>query len=282
MTVPDIVKLNPFTLPLHVDGVYLQINGVHRPGTGTPLVFLHGFGSTKEDYVDVVHQRELDAHPVLAYDAPGCGRTQSSDLDAVTIPFLVKVAEAVLAHHGIDRFIIIGHSMGGLTALTLAKQHPDRVVGFVNIEGNISPEDCFLSRQIMSHTHHDPRSFMADFVARLEGSRFYSSSLYAASLPHKVRPQAVRPIFESMVSMSDNEPLMDWFLTLPAPRMLMYGEQNNTLTYLPMLERTPGVELAEIARSGHFPMYSNAPQMWDRITDFITLTPPTADEVRHP
>jgi pimeloyl-ACP methyl ester carboxylesterase len=278
----DIVKLSPLTLPLHVGGVDVQISGVHRPGAGTPLVFLHGFGSTKEDYLDIVHQRDLVHHPVLAYDAPGCGRTQCSDLDTITIPFLVKVAEEVLAHHGIDRFIIIGHSMGGLTALTLANQHPDRVVGFVNIEGNISPEDCFLSRQIIDHTHHDPEGFMMDFVARLEASRFYSSGLYAASLPHKVRAQAVRPIFESMVSMSDNEPLMDWFLTLPAPRMLMYGEQNTTLTYLPTLEKTPGVELAEIARSGHFPMYSNAPQMWDRIRDFVIRTEPTTDEVRHP
>ena len=40
-------------VPLQIDGVDLQIAALVKPGTGTPLVFLHGFGSTKEDYADV-------------------------------------------------------------------------------------------------------------------------------------------------------------------------------------------------------------------------------------
>ena len=49
----------------------------------------------------------------------------------------------------IDRFHLIGHSMGGLTALILGDEHPGRVSSFINIEGNVSPEDCFLSRQVV-------------------------------------------------------------------------------------------------------------------------------------
>jgi hypothetical protein len=45
-------KLQSFRLPLTVDGTSLDIAGMYRDGTGTPLVFLHGFGSTKEDYAD--------------------------------------------------------------------------------------------------------------------------------------------------------------------------------------------------------------------------------------
>lgn len=61
-----------------------------------------------------------------------------------------------------------------------------------------------------------------------------------------------------MVNLSDNAYLMAKFLALPFPRMFMYGEQNRSLTYLPHLAAN-GVQLAEITRSGHFPMYSNAP-----------------------
>jgi len=267
--VPHINRLEPFTLPLTIEGVDLEISGIYRGGSGTPLVFLHGFGSTKEDYTDVVQHEPLIDCPVLAYDAPGCGRTTCSDLAAISIPFLVTVAERVLQHHDLNRFHLVGHSLGGLTALSLAHQHPSQIAGFVNIEGNLRPEDCFLSRQILSHPHPDAQAFVTEFVDRLVVSRYYSSSLYAASLPHKVRAGAVRPIFESMVEISDTEPLMDWFLDLPSPRMLMYGEQNNALSYLPRLRRTD-VELAEITHSGHFPMYSNAPEMWRRITDFVT------------
>jgi pimeloyl-ACP methyl ester carboxylesterase len=45
--------------------------------------------------------------------------------------------------------------------------------------------------------------------------------------------------------------------------------QNRTLSYLPRSARN-GVELAEIPHSGHFPMYSNPPAMWHRITNFVT------------
>jgi pimeloyl-ACP methyl ester carboxylesterase len=265
---PPSSRLEPFVLPLTVDGTHLVVSGVHRPGTGTPLVFLHGFGSTKEDYADVRQQSLLHDRPVLAYDAPGCGGTTCSDLEAISVRLQVKVAQQVLQHWNLHRYHLIGHSMGGLTALLLAHQNPSQVASFVDIEGNLRPEDCFLSRQIVSHSHRDADAFLADFVDRLTASRYYSSSLYAASLPHKVRAGAVRPIFESMVEITDTEPLLDWLLDLSAPTMFMYGEQNNALSYLPMLQRG-GVELAEVVQSGHFPMYSNAPEMWRRIADFV-------------
>lgn len=264
----NLSKLEPFTLALTIGETRLEIAGLYRDGTGAPLVFLHGFGSTKEDYADVLQQESFADRPVLAYDAPGCGATWCSDLEAITVPFLVSVALEVLNSKNIDDFHLIGHSMGGLTALLLADQYPSRVLSFVDIEGNLAPEDCFLSRQIISHAHPDPENFFKDFQDRVWKSRYYSSSLYAASLPHEVRAEAVRPIFESLVDLSDHGNLMERFLALSLPKMLMYGEQNNTLSYLGKLADN-GVELAEITRSGHFPMYSNGPEMWSRITDFI-------------
>jgi pimeloyl-ACP methyl ester carboxylesterase len=261
--------LERFTLPLTVGGTRVEVSGLHRGGTGTPLVFLHGFGSTKEDYADVVQQERLAEHPVLAYDAPGCGASYCADLGAVSIPFLVSVAEQVLQARQIDRFHVVGHSMGGLTALLLADSDPARIASFTNIEGNVAPEDCFLSRQILTHPHDDPDEFLARFAERVGGSRFYGGALYASSLPHKVRAGAVRAIFESMVDLSDHGTLLDRFLGLPAPKMFMYGEQNNTLSYLPVLAQG-GVELAEIEHCAHFPMYSNPPQMWARIADLVS------------
>lgn len=264
-------KLQPFTLPLTIGDTRVGIAGMHRAGTGTPLVFLHGFGSTKEDYADVIQRKELADRPILAWGAPGCGATTCSDLEAISIPFLVEVAQAALGAHRIERFHAIGHSMGGLTALMLAGQDPSRVVSFVDIEGNVAPEDCFLSRRIISHHHPDPQGFFDEFQTRVWGSRSYTSALYAASLPHKVRAGAVRPIFESMVERSDHGHLMERFLGLPFPKMFMYGQQNHTLTYLPHLAEH-GIELAEIPHCAHFPMYSNPPAMWSRITEFALRT----------
>ncbi|MDG9719773.1 alpha/beta hydrolase [Streptomyces sp. DH24] len=164
---------------------------------------------------------------------------------------------------------VVGHSMGGLTARLLADNHPVRVASFTNIEGNVAPEDCFLSRQTITHSHDDPDEFLAHFAERVGNSRFYGGALYASSLPHKVRAAAVRGIFESMVDLSDHGKLLDRFLGLPAPKMFMYGEQNNTLSYLPALA-AGGVELAEIEHCAHFPMYSNPPQMWAHIASLVS------------
>ena len=57
---------------------------------------------------------------------------------------------------------------------------------------------------------------------------------------------------------------MDWFLALPAPRMLMY--------LLVRLQEN-SIDLAEIPQSGHFPMYANAPEMWRRINTFVRAEP---------
>jgi pimeloyl-ACP methyl ester carboxylesterase len=253
---------------LRVDGVSLTVATAGRGSGLAPVVLLHGFGSTKEDYLDIAGQRAFTGHRFLAYDAPGCGETGCEDLAGISIPFLVKTAHAVLDHAGIGRFHLVGHSMGGLTALLLAHQEPDRVLSLVDIEGNLAPEDCFLSRQIRTHPAHDDAGFLAGLAERARHSPEASSALYAASLRHKVRPGAVRGIFESMTGLSDHGDLMTKFLALPCPRMFMYGEQDATLSYLAKLA-AGGVELAEIPYSGHWPMYANPVAMWERIATFI-------------
>ena len=92
---------------------------------------------------------------------------------------------------------------------------------------------------------------------------------YADNLGCNIRPRAVASIFRSMVDLSDNGNLLEKFLELRCARMFMYGERNAGLTYLTELQRR-GVQLAEIPRSSHFPMYSNPGEMWRQIAAFIT------------
>jgi pimeloyl-ACP methyl ester carboxylesterase len=253
---------------MSVAGVELEIDAIQRSGPREPIVFLHGFGSTKEDYADIVFHKALDDRPFLAYDAPGCGRSHCADLDRLSIPFLVDVALGMIDGAGFDRVHLVGHSMGGLTGLMLADAHPERVLSFTSIEGNLAPEDCFLSRQILTHADPDPDAFLDAFASRALTAPAYASALFAAGLKHKVRPGAVAPIFKSMVHLSDEAGLMERFLGLPCPRLFMYGSQNAGLSYLPNL-RDEGVQLAEISKCGHFPMYSNPFEMWICLSAFF-------------
>lgn len=249
---------------ISVNKIRMNVAAIHRSRTREPIVFLHGFGSTKEDYADIVRYAEFNDHPFLAYDAPGCGETECESLSSVSIPFLVETAMTMIAKLGFEQFHLVGHSMGGLTALMLAHAHPDRVLSFVDIEGNIAPEDCFLSRQVINYPEEDDLRFFDDFISRTRHSPAWASALYSASLRHKVRAGAVKAIFKSMVDYSDHADLMGKFLNLPFPKMFMYGEQNASLSYLEYIQ-TRGVTLAEIPHCGHFPMYSNPVEMWHQI-----------------
>ena len=258
------------SIQLCVDDVELNVSVISRKGTLPPIVFLHGFGSTKEDYADIVRQELFNDYPFIAYDAPGCGETTCSDHQQVSIPFLLKTALAVLEKVSINKFHLVGHSMGGLTALMLANHCPERVLSFIDIEGNIAPEDCFLSRQIIDHPSANADDFFEAFIDRTMNAGTYSSPLYSTSLRHKVRAEAVPGIFTSMVELSDHGNLMDKFLNLPCPKMFMHGDQSNQLSYLSDIE-SKGVRLSEIPECGHFPMYSNPPVMWREIASFLRI-----------
>ncbi|KAH8592176.1 Alpha/Beta hydrolase protein [Bisporella sp. PMI_857] len=255
-------------LRLEIDGILVDLALFRRIGNSTPILFLHGWGSSKEDYVDIRLHTAFSGQPFLAYDAPGCGETWCEDLSKVNIGFLVKTAQAVLRHFQIPEYHVVGHSMGGLTALELAHSNPKAIRSFVNIKGNLTPEDCFISRQIFDRQSEDMDEFLDDFILRCRQSPFYSTALYAASIRQRVQVGAIKGIFESMVRLSDSGDLLSKFLIFSFPRTFMFGEQYASLSFLPEL-KAAGVELAEIPSSGHFPMYSNPVAMWFTIQDFI-------------
>lgn len=251
-----------------VDGIHVKIAIAHREGALTPILFLHGFGGSKEDYLNIALHDSFRDRPFIAFDAPGCGETRLEDFSKMSIPFLVKATEEVLRELNVQQFHLVGHSMGGLTGLELAARHPEAVLSFTNIKGNLGPEDCFLSRQIFTWPEEEPEKFLARFIQRNYQSPLFSAALYASNVHSKVQAEAIRGIFESMVKLSDEGGLLAKFLSLPFPRMFMYGEQYKMLSYLPILEEHD-VQLAEIAHCGHFPMYSNPVAMWDALSQFI-------------
>jgi len=256
------------TLHLTVQGVEVELAVQRRPGPGPTLLSLHGFGSTKEEYADLALLPAFAGYDLIAYDAPGFGASSLRDPAALSIPFLVEVAGGLCDALGLSRLHLTGHSMGGLSALLFAQAHPDRVKSLFNIEGNIAPEDCFLSRQIVEHGAEGNDAFLAGFIERVRARREFGAPLYAAGLAAKVRPHAPRPVFTSMVELSDTAPLMETFAALPLPRAFVYGEQNRHLSYLADLPGH-GIEVIEIAQSGHFPMYSNPVALWAALADFL-------------
>jgi pimeloyl-ACP methyl ester carboxylesterase len=99
----------------------------HEAGSGKPIVFLHGFCDNHKLWSDFISEF-TNSYRVLTPDLPGFG--QSTLLPA---PFTIDDVGDAMAQWfeelGLDRPIVIGHSLGGYVALSLLARHSNMVSG---------------------------------------------------------------------------------------------------------------------------------------------------------
>jgi pimeloyl-ACP methyl ester carboxylesterase len=97
-------------------------------GQGTPILFLHEFGGDGRSWDDQLRHFARSRRCIRA-NARGYPPSDAPD-DAALYgqDFSTRDALAVLDAAGVDRAHVVGLSMGGYTALTLALRHPARLV----------------------------------------------------------------------------------------------------------------------------------------------------------
>jgi pimeloyl-ACP methyl ester carboxylesterase len=94
---------------------------VHRAGSGEPLLLIHANGMSRAAWAPVLPLLEAH-HDVIAIDLPGHG--ESGPLAphlAPAPPGFARAFAALLDRLGIERAHVAGNSLGGWTALELAK-----------------------------------------------------------------------------------------------------------------------------------------------------------------
>jgi 3-oxoadipate enol-lactonase len=105
---------------------------VRERGGGTPaLLFLHYYGGTSRTW-DGVTARLSDHHHTIAFDARGWGASDAPP-NGYTIAQLADDALALIRALHVERFVVIGHSMGGKVAQKLAARRPAGLEGLVLI-----------------------------------------------------------------------------------------------------------------------------------------------------
>ena len=91
-----------------------------RVGTGEPLLVLHGFGSTRDDFAGLI-PRLAEDFEVWSVDLPGHGNSTTIE-GRPTVAALAAAIIRDLDAHGLDRVHVLGNSLGARLAIELATQ----------------------------------------------------------------------------------------------------------------------------------------------------------------
>ena len=107
-------------------------------GTGDPIIFLHGLGSTASVWEPQTRYLS-DKCTTIRYDLAGSGRSIRSG--TLSVADWVKDLETILQSRAIDRARFVGHSLGTLVLQHFAVKHPDVVLGMTLIGINRGPNE---------------------------------------------------------------------------------------------------------------------------------------------
>ena len=105
-----------------IDGTMIRYVDV---GSGPPVVLIHGLAGTLRHFTYALVERLQADHRVIAFDRPGCGhsRTATNGGPQAQAGVIAGFIEAL----GLERPLVVGHSLGGALALLLAIDHPGKV-----------------------------------------------------------------------------------------------------------------------------------------------------------
>jgi pimeloyl-ACP methyl ester carboxylesterase len=106
-------------------------------GRGPIVMLVHGLGSTSSHWLPVARDLARDHHVVLV-ELPGHG------LAPITTPFALEQATLALgraiAEQGAEPVVVVGHSVGGMVAVSEALRSRDHIRGLVLVETALRPQ----------------------------------------------------------------------------------------------------------------------------------------------
>lgn len=221
-------------------------------GDGPPLILLHGLSGSRKWWA-----RNVDAlasgHRTYCLDLPGFGESRAlrwSSLDGAAERLVTW-----MAHHGLERAAIAGHSMGGAVAALVAASRPDRVDRLILVNASIrpvgapfNPRSADVPRSMRSHTSELMALVARDFL------RCDPASLVLATA------DVIRADWRSRLS------------HITAPTLVIWGE-HDVITPISLGHAIAAsirhAQLAIVPGAGHNPMLERAEVFNEEVLGFL-------------
>jgi 3-oxoadipate enol-lactonase len=247
-------------------------------GTGVPVLFLHGIGGAARQF-----QSQLShfgqGHRALAWDAPGYG--ESEPLPLVTIDALAGALGMFIRALGLERPVIVGHSLGGMIALRLLAEAPHVARGLV------------LSQTAAAFGGKDPawgQRFVHDRLAPLDAGHSMADlapGMVAAMVGPGADPSGIA-LAEDCIAHTPDSTYRDTVLAMPGfdqraalpaivvPVLALAGSVDTSAPpegMQRMAERIPGARFEVLDGVGHLAHLEQPKRFNAVLGDFLSALP---------
>jgi pimeloyl-ACP methyl ester carboxylesterase len=268
-------------------GRFLEVDGVRLhyvdQGTGPAILLVHGLGGQMGNFTHSLLARLTPNFRVIIIDRPGSGYSAPSA--SASLSAQAALIAKFVQKLGIERPLIVGHSLGGALALLLALRHPAQVGGLALIAAvtclpgavprpfqgleiasafrrwliawTLATPVSIANRQLALDTIFGPQPVPTDFATK--GAGYLS-----------LRPKSFIGASRDLVASGEDLPAMpELYSTLTVPIGIIYGTDDRVLDQKTHCEtltsRVAGVDCELIDGGGHMILITSA----DRCATFI-------------
>ena len=255
-------------------GRFVEVGGsrIHyiEQGSGPALLLLHGLGSNMRSFTHSLLPRLAKDFRVVVMERPGSGESTRPAGSCARLKTQAETVSAFIRELGLDRPVLVGHSLGGALALAVALGHPEQVRGLALIapltgdQGTIPPVFNRLAvrsrplRELTAWTVATPAAILrrAEVLDTLFGPdpvpRDYPT---AGGGLLGLRPKSFCSASEDLVALEGElAPMIERYESLTMPVGILYGTGDRVLDHrmhgAETAAKIPGVEL-ELIEGGH-------------------------------
>ena len=289
------------TEPRHklVDSLGLTIHYLEwGEPVGEPLVLVHGFLDQAHSWKFFVEELEKKARQPLWIVAPDCRGHGDSGWVGVGgyyhFPDYVFDLDCVIRSLGVERFNLIGHSMGGTIAFLYAGAFPTRVGKLVLIEGVGPPGLAFADSpprltSWIGELHERGRRHFREYTSIEAGARQllqtnarlkkeYALDLARAGMKQSLNGKWIWK-FDPLHRTAAPQPFyaaqaLEFFRRIECPVLIVDGEESRQTRRSDKQQRYEAIrqrQLETIAHAGHMVHQDNPEHLAAIIDSFLRL-----------
>lgn len=275
---------------VRVSGTSLHVRDT-GPHDAPAVILLHGFGASLHTWEPWAADLDDDFR-VIRLDLPGAGLSPPDPTGDYSDDRVIGLLLALMDQRGIDRAALIGNSVGGRIAWTLAARHPDRVTRLVLIspdgfaspgfEYGKAPEVPFVMG-LMRYTL--PRAMLrANIAVGYADPAALSDETLTRYRDLMLAPGARQAMLDRMEQtvLTDPVPLLN---QVTAPVLLVWGEKDAMIPFANARDYQAAltdVRLVSFPDLGHLPHEEDPARSLPPVRAFLLDSKPRGPRITNP